>query len=192
MQFIDIDEFLPMQKRNDMDIKGLTPSNHRYVLFLRSLAQSCSTISPTRRRSGSVSFSRVRAMPCARSSSRGEPVRSSSSSGQERASAISDNRPNGGTVAPRSKRDIVSCSTPIASASSAWVSCRCWRRTAIARPIFKASRFSFGVILPPLFVTTGMVDLPHDLLNAIINGITTYGVVFISGGLVDNSLFETY
>jgi hypothetical protein len=29
------------------------------------------------------------------------------------------------------------------------VSCRCWRRTAIARPIFTASRFSFGVILPP-------------------------------------------
>ena len=144
-----INKSLPMQKRNDMGIQGMKLSDHCYALFLRSRAHSCSTISPTRRRSGSVSFSRIRAIPCARSSSLGEPVRSSSSSGQESASAISDSRPSGGRVAPRSKREIVSCSTPIASASSAWVNCRCWRRMAIARPIFKPSRFSFGVILPP-------------------------------------------
>ncbi len=149
MQLIDIDKSLSMQKRNEPKFKGIPFLDHYDALFLRSRAHSCSTISPTRRRSGSVSFSRIRAIPCARSSSRGEPVRSISSSGQERASAISDNRPSGGRVAPRSKREIVSCSTPIASASSAWVSCRCWRRMAIARPIFKPSRFSFGVILPP-------------------------------------------
>ncbi len=139
----------PMLKGKDMNIHGMRLSDHCYALFLRSRVHSCSTISPTRRRSGSVSFSRIRAITCARSSSRGEPLRSKSSRGQESASAISDNLPSGGRVAPRSNREIVSCSTPINSASSACVSCFCWRRTAIDRPIFKASRFSFGVILPP-------------------------------------------
>ncbi len=99
-------ESLPMLKRNDMDIQGMKLLGPCYALFLRSRAHSCSTMSPTRRRSGSVSFSRTCAIPCARSSSRGEPLRSRSSSGQESASAISDNRPSGGSVAPRSKREI--------------------------------------------------------------------------------------
>jgi len=123
-----------------------------YVLFFKSREQSCSMISPTKRRSDSVSFSRTRAIPCAVSSRRGDPLRSNSSSGQDSESAISANRLSGGRVAPRSNREIVSCSTPIASASSACVKFLCWRRTAIARPIFTESRFSFGVIVPPLFV----------------------------------------
>lgn len=96
---------------------------------------------------------RATAMDWAISSTRSEPSRNRFSSGHLSASAMSASRFRGGSVAPLSNREIVSCSTPISSANSAWVSDAFRRRAAMVFPIFCANFFSLFVMTTPICLT---------------------------------------